>query len=174
MEDVDYFRKKLYKALNVPSSRLESENTFNLGRAAEISRDELKFTKFIHRLRSRFAGLFDDALELQLSLKGIMSREEWKSVREHVFYDWTKDNYFTELKESELINSRLEMLDRVDNYVGKYYSQTWVQKNILRMNEKEIEDMQAQIDDEGGGEDDDDWEEQREDQPQIINSSEEK
>mgnify|MGYP001244050353 CR=1 FL=1 len=178
MDDVDYFRKKLYKSLNVPSSRLESENTFNLGRASEISRDELKFTKFIHRLRTRFSGVFTDALEIQLSLKGVMSRKEFQEIKEVIGYEWSQDNYFTELKESELINSRIEMLERVDPHLGKFYSKRWVQKTILRMDELQIAQMEKEIEDEGGADAFDDEEESVTyddnvvdmDQPVIINN----
>jgi len=150
MDDVEYFRKKLYKALNVPVSRLEAENSFNIGRTTEISRDEIKFAKYIHRLRSRFTSIFDDALEIQLSLKGIMSRAEWQKYKEKVFYDWTKDNYFTELKETEMLANRLEMLERTDQYISKFFSKKWVQKEVLRMSEKQIIDMEKEIDQEGG------------------------
>ena len=182
MDDVDYFRKKLYKSLNVPSSRLESENTFNLGRASEITRDELKFTKFIHRLRTRFSNVFNDALELQLSLKGIMSRKEFQDIKGFIGYEWTQDNYFTELKESELINARVETLERVDAHLGKFYSKHWVQKHVLRMDESEITQMEKEIEDEGGEDEYDDEEEQTNhdtetldnvvdlDQPAIINN----
>jgi hypothetical protein len=150
MDDVEYFKKKLYKALNVPVSRLEAENSFNIGRTTEISRDEIKFAKYIHRLRMRFTSIFDDALELQLSLKGIMSRAEWQKHKEKIFFDWTKDNYFTELKETEMLSNRMDMLGTVDQYIGNFFSKAWVQKEILRMSEQNIIDMQKEIDAEGG------------------------
>ena len=150
MDDVEYFKKKLYKALNVPVSRLEAENSFNIGRTTEISRDEIKFAKYIHRLRMRFTSIFDDALELQLSLKGIMSRAEWQKHKEKIFFDWTKDNYFTELKETEMLSNRMDMLSTVDQYIGNFFSKSWVQKEILRMSEQNIIDMQKEIDAEGG------------------------
>ena len=150
MDDVEYFKKKLYKALNVPVSRLEAENSFNIGRTTEISRDEIKFAKYIHRLRMRFTSIFDDALELQLSLKVIMSRAEWQKHKEKIFFDWTKDNYFTELKETEMLSNRMDMLGTVDQYIGNFFSKAWVQKEILRMSEQNIIDMQKEIDAEGG------------------------
>ena len=152
MEDVEYFKKKLYKALNVPISRMESEATFNLGRSTEISRDEIKFSKFIKRLRVRFTTLFNDLLEIHLALKGITTRKEYKQLRKNIFYNFEEDNHFTELKEAEIQRERLQLLGDIDNYVGKYYSQKWVQKNIIRMNEDEINDIQKEIEDEKANE----------------------
>lgn len=155
MEDVDYFRKKLYMSLNVPVSRLEADNAFNLGRASEISRDELKFTKFVNRLRNKFGQLFDDLLEIQLALTGVMSRAEWHAMKNSVKYDFMKDNYFTELKEQELINSRLSILQQAEAFEGKFFSSEWIRKHVLRFTEDEITEIDAQIKREGGEEDDD-------------------
>ena len=155
MEDVDYFRKKLYMSLNVPVSRLEADNAFNLGRASEISRDELKFTKFVNRLRNKFGQLFDDLLEIQLALTGVMSRAEWHEMKNSVKYDFMKDNYFTELKEQELINSRLSILQQAEAFEGKFFSAEWIRKHVLRFTEDEITEIDAQIKREGGEEDDD-------------------
>ena len=145
MEDVDYFRKKLYMSLNVPVSRLEADNAFNLGRASEISRDELKFTKFVSRLRNRFSMLFDELLEIQLALTGVMSRAEWRSIKNSVKYDFMKDNYFTELKEQELINSRLSILQQAEAFEGKFFSAEWIRKHVLRFTEDEIAEIDAQM-----------------------------
>ena len=145
MDDVDYFRRKLYKSLNVPITRMESENQFNLGRTSEVTRDELKFTRFIERLRARFTHLFDNLLEIQLVLKGVINRKQWKELREDLYYDFPQDNYFTELKNAEVLTERLRLMSEVEEYVGKYYSLDWVRKNILQMSEEEIRDMDKQI-----------------------------
>ena len=149
MEDVKYFEKKLYKALNVPVSRLNPENTgFTLGRTSEITRDELKFAKFVDRLRNKFADMFDQALRVQCVLKGICTAEEWDEFKEHIYYDFIKDNNFTELKDAELMKERLSLLGAVDPYTGRYYSQAWIQRNVLRMNDDDIKKMQEEIDEE--------------------------
>ena len=145
LEDVLYFQKRLFKALNVPISRMESDSGFSLGRATEISRDEIKFSKFISRLRSRFSTLFDKILEKQLVLKGIIRPEEWGEIQATIRYDFMQDNYFEELKESEVLRERLNLLRDIDDYVGKYYSAEWVRKNVLMMNEDEIERMRDEI-----------------------------
>lgn len=145
MEDVIYFQKALYRSLNVPVSRMESETGFSLGRASEISRDELKFNKFIKRLRSRFSILFDEILEKQLVLKNVMTIEEWQEIKNKVRYNFQEDNHFTELKEGEILRERLQSLDAIQNYVGDYYSKEWVRKNILRMSDEDIEEMKEQI-----------------------------
>ena len=145
LDDVLYFQKRLFKALNVPISRMETENSFSLGRATEISRDEIKFSKFISRLRSRFSTLFDKVLEKQLILKGIIKPEEWNDIQASLRYDFMQDNYFEELKESEVLRERLNLLRDIDDYVGKYYSAEWVRKNVLMMNEDEIETMRDEI-----------------------------
>ena len=146
MDDVDYFRRKLYKSLNVPITRMDAENQFNLGRASEITRDELKFNKFVMRLRNRFSILFSDLLEIQLALKGVITRGEWKEMKQDIYYDFQEDNHFTELKETEIMQGRLQILGEVDNFVGKYFSEDWIRKNVLRMTEEEIKDEQKQID----------------------------
>ena len=145
LEDVKYFEKKLYKALGVPISRLESQQGFSLGRSTEITRDELKFTKFVNRLRNKFSTLFDELLRLQLVLKKVCTEEEWKEFKENIWYDFKKDNNFTELKESELLMNRVATLQAVDPYVGRYYSMEWVRKNILMMDDEEIAEMMEQI-----------------------------
>lgn len=154
MEDVLYFQKRLYKALNVPISRLESDTGFSLGRASEISRDEIKFGKFIRRLRARFSILFDKILEKQLILKGVIAPEEWASIQASIRYDYMVDNHFEELKESEMLQNRLQILRDIDEYKGEYFSKNWIRKKVLFMNEDEIEDIDKQIDDEKQNEDD--------------------
>ena len=149
IDDIEYFRKKLYKSLNVPSGRLEQENQFSLGRSTEISRDELKFQKFINRLRKKFSALFIDILKTQLILKGILTEEEWESIRSDISIDFLKDNHFSELKDAELVRERLATLREVDEYAGRYYSVEWIRKNILMQTDEEIEDIIAQIEGEG-------------------------
>ena len=145
IEDILYFQKKLYKSLNVPLSRLEENQSFVLGRSTEISRDEVKFTKFIGRLRKKFSDLFMQVLRTQLILKGIITKEDWEKMKEDIVIDFLKDNYFAELKESEVIRERMNSLQMVDPYVGKYYSVNWVRKNILMQTEEEIKDIDAEI-----------------------------
>lgn len=148
LEDVKYFEKKLYKSLNVPISRLEPNQGFSIGRVAEVTRDELKFSKFVARLRNKFAELFDQALRAQCVLKGICTSEEWDDFKEQIYYDFIQDNNFTELKEAELMKERLGLLEQVDPYTGRYYSQAWIQRNVLRMTDDEIKQMQNEIDEE--------------------------
>jgi hypothetical protein len=136
--DINYFQSKLYKALNVPSSRIDGESGFNLGRSSEILRDELKFSKFVGRLRKRFSNMFSDMLRTQLILKNIITPEDWDNMSEHIQYDFLYDNHFAELKESELMTDRLNMLSMAEPYIGKYYSQDYVRRNILRQTDQEI------------------------------------
>ena len=145
LEDVKYFEKKLYKSLSVPISRLEQQQGFTLGRSTEISRDELKFSKFVNRLRNKYATLFDDILRVQLILKRICTEEEWKEFREDIWYDFKKDNNFDELKEAELLTNRLTLLQIVDPYVGRYYSKEWVRKNVLMQTDDDIKEIDEQI-----------------------------
>ena len=148
LEDVKYFQKKLYKALNVPSSRLETETTFNIGRAAEITRDEVKFQKFIARLRKRFSELFVDLLKTQLILKGVCSIDEWEDMKEHIQFDFIADNYFTELKEIEIRNERMNQVNAMDPYVGKYFSIEYMRRQVLKQSESEIKEIDKQMDSE--------------------------
>jgi hypothetical protein len=157
MDDVDYFRKKLYKSLNVPITRMESDNQFNLGRASEITRDEVKFNKFIIRLRNKFTYLFSGLLEIQLVLRGVLSRSDWEEMRNSIRYTFNEDNYFAELKDTEIMTERLRLAGEIDSLVGRYYSMKWVKENILRMSEedisaidKEIDAERKEMDDEGG------------------------
>ena len=148
LADVRYFEQKLYKSLNVPVSRLETTNGFSLGRASEITRDELKFMKFVERLRSKFSILFDELMERQLSLKGICSVDEWKELKEKIHYDFLEDNNFAELKDAELLQNRLQLMALVDPYVGTYFSKAWVKKNVLQLDEEEEEKMLEELEQE--------------------------
>jgi hypothetical protein len=148
IDDIIYFQKKLYKSLNVPVNRLEQESQFSLGRSSEITRDEVKFKKFIDRLRKRFSDLFMQLLKTQLLLKGIITREDWKVWKEKIAFDYIEDNYFSELKQSEMLKERFDMLSNLDQYVGKYISNEWIRKNVLRQSDDEIEEIKKQIDQE--------------------------
>ena len=145
IDDIIYFQKKLYKSLNVPISRMDSDSGFSLGRSTEITRDELKFTKFVQRIRKKFTPLFTDILKTQLLLKGIIAPEDWPGMQEHIQYDFLQDGHFAELKEAELIGNRIETLERVQSYVGTFFSKEYVLKKILRMNDAEIDEMRTQI-----------------------------
>jgi len=148
LSDIEYFQKKLYRALGVPESRIAAEGGFNLGRSSEILRDELKFAKFVGRLRKRFAAMFNDMLKTQLILKNIVTPEDWKEMEDHIQYDFLYDNQFAELKESELMEGRLGMLATIEPYIGKYYSTEYVRKRVLRQTDQEIEEIDIQIEDE--------------------------
>jgi len=146
MDDVHYFEKKLYKALNVPVSRLDQATGFSLGRSNEITRDELKFDKFIDKLRARFSILFDELMSRQLALKGICTLDEWQQFKQYIHYDFIKDNNFVELKEAELLQNRVSTLNMVQPYIGQFYSKKWVQKNILMLNDEDIETIEQEMD----------------------------
>ena len=148
LSDIEYFQKKLYRALGVPESRIATDGGFNLGRSSEILRDELKFAKFVGRLRKRFANMFNDMLRTQLVLKNIVTPEDWKQMEDHIQYDFIYDNQFAELKESELMEGRLGMLATIEPYIGKYYSTEYVRKRVLRQTDMEIEEIDTQIEDE--------------------------
>jgi len=150
LADVIYFRQKLLNALNVPISRLEPQQggMIGLGRTTEITRDEVKFAKFVARLRNKFSQLFDYALRTQLSLKGICSVEEWDDFKEDIYYEFKKDNNFTEMREAELLKERMSVLQLVDPYIGKYYSLNWVKKHILQFTDEEVEEMDEEMKDE--------------------------
>ena len=145
ISDVEYFQKKLYQSLNVPMSRLNADNGFNMGRAAEITRDELKFTKFVQRLRKRFTQVFNDILKTQLVLKGIITIEDWVNIKEHIQYSFLKDGYFAELKNAEILRERISLAQEVSPYVGKYYSVEFVRKNILQQSDEDIIEIDRQI-----------------------------
>jgi hypothetical protein len=151
MEDVLYFQKKLLNSLNVPISRLDPQGggIMGIGRTSEVTRDEVKFSKFIARLRNKFSRIFDDALRIQLSLKGICTIEEWEEFKEAIYYDFKKDNNFTEMRDAEILKERISTATQIDPYVGRYYSSAWVKKNVLHMTEEEIDEMQKEIEEEG-------------------------
>jgi len=143
--DIEYFKKKLYRSLNVPPSRMDGEGGFNLGRSSEILRDEVKFSKFVARLRKRFSYMFSDMLRTQLILKNIITPEDWEIMNEHIQYDFLYDNHFAELKDAELLNERLNMVQVAEPYVGKYFSQDYVRRKILRQTDEEIIEQDKMI-----------------------------
>lgn len=145
IEDILYFRRKLYQAMNVPRTRMESEAGFSIGRDTEITRDEVKFGKFVQRLRNRFALLFHDLLEKQLILKNIITADDWKNIKKDMRFNWQQDTHFMELQQIESLRSRIEILDNIDGHVGTYISKLWVQKNILRQTDEEIKEIADQI-----------------------------
>ena len=154
LADIEYFQKKMYKALNVPSSRLEQESVFTLGRAQEISRDEVKFSRFVERLRGRFNNLFHTCLEKQLILKGILTLNDWRSISKNIHYEWQTDSHFAELKEAEMLQERLNLLQSMnfaDEIVGNFYSKDYIRKRILKQTQEEIDQMDREIEQEGGG-----------------------
>ena len=148
LTDIEYFQKKLYRALGIPESRIAAEGGFNLGRSSEILRDELKFAKFVGRLRKRFAHMFNDMLKTQLILKNIVTPEDWKQMEDHIQYDFLYDNQFAELKESEMLQNRLSNLATIEPYIGKYYSTEYVRKRVLQQTDQEIEEIDMQIEEE--------------------------
>jgi hypothetical protein len=152
MEDVEYFQKKLYKSLNVPIGRLDSQSAgggiIGLGRVAEITRDEVKFNKFIQRLRNKFSRLFDEALKQEMVLTGVCSLDEWANFREEISYTFKNDNNFTELRDAELLRERVTLLQQMQPYIGLYYSNTWAKRHVLHLSDEEIEDMADEIDEE--------------------------
>jgi len=149
MADIEYFQKKLYRSLNVPVSRLEPATGFSMGRSTEITRDELKFTKFVQRLRKKFTELFNDFLKTQLVLKGVISIEDWPVIQSNIQYDFLQDGHFAELKESEMLKERVALADGLEKYVGKYFSQEYIRKFVFKQSEKEIKDLDRQISKEG-------------------------
>ena len=150
IDDITYFQRKLYRSLNVPISRMEAEQGFSIGRSTEITRDELKFTKFVQRLRKKFTPLFTDILKTQLVLKGIITLEDWSNIKEHIQYDFLQDGHFAELKQAELLENQLSSLQTIESYIGTFFSKKWVQKNVLRMTDAEIDEMQREINKEAG------------------------
>ena len=145
IDDIIYFQKKLYKSLNVPISRMDSEAGFSLGRSTEITRDELKFTKFVQRIRKKFTPLLTDILKTQLLLKGIIAPDDWPLMQEHIQYDFLQDGHFAELKDAELLENRIQSLESIQSYVGTFFSKEYVLKKVLRMNDAEIDEMRKQI-----------------------------
>lgn len=149
IDDLEYFQKRLYRSLNVPTGRLAEDNGFSVGRSSEISREEVKFQKFIDRLRAKFSVLFLDALKTQLVLKGIMSQEEWGNIKQHLYVDFIKDSHFAELKDFEVLGERIKMADMLRDYVGVYFSREYVATKIFNMTDEEIKEQQTQIKKEG-------------------------
>ncbi len=145
LADIEYFQKKLFRALGVPESRLAGSGGFNLGRSSEILRDEIKFTKFVGRMRKRFSYLFTDMLKTQLILKNIVTPEDWKILSDHIQFDFVYDNHFAELKEAELIQNRLNVLVAAEPYVGKYFSVEYVRRHILKQTDSDIVEIDEQI-----------------------------
>ena len=145
IDDVLFFQKKLYRSLNVPVSRLEGETGFNIGRASEISREEVKFQKFINRLRKKFSLLFIELLRVQLVLRGVCTMDDWVIMREGISIDFVEDNYFSELKDFEIMKERITMLDTISPHIGKYYSEAWVRSNILNQSTTDIERMSDEM-----------------------------
>lgn len=145
IDDIIYFQKKLYKSLNVPVNRLDQESQFSLGRSTEISRDEVKFQKFINRLRKKFSWLLLDLLKMQLILKGIITESDWSEIKEQIVVDYIKDSHFSELKDAEIMRERIGMLTELDQYVGQYFSMEWVRKNILMQSDEDIDSMKDQM-----------------------------
>ena len=148
IDDIIYFQKRMYRSLNVPINRLEQEQQFSLGRTTEINRDEIKFQKFIDRLRRRFSTLFLNTLSKQLILKGIVTQEDWDNWKNDIMVDFIRDNHFTEMRDTEIMRERLQTMDMIQQYVGEFYSKEWVMKNILMLDDEEIEKMKEQIQDE--------------------------
>jgi hypothetical protein len=145
IEDIQYFQNKLFQSLNVPLGRLQPTQGFSIGRSTEITREEVKFNKFVSRLRKKFSNLLSDALRIQLISKGIIREDEWSDIKPNIFFDFQKDNYFTELKENEILMSRLATLQQISMYVGTYYSQEWICKNVLQQSDTDIKDIKKQI-----------------------------
>jgi len=155
VEDIIYFQKKLYRALNVPLSRLEQDSTFNVGRSSEITRDELKFQKFIDRVRTKFSKIFLEILKRQLILKKIIVPSDWKHIKQDLVIKFVRDNYYAEMKEAEILKERIETLQTMDEYVGTYYSKEWIRKNILHQDDEMIAEIDKQIEAEPSDEDED-------------------
>ena len=148
IDDIIYFQKRLYRSLNVPINRLEQESQFSLGRSTEINRDELKFQKFIDRLRTRFNHLFYNILSKQLIMKGIITQEDWDTWKNEIIIDYVRDNHFTELRDTELLSNRLQTLDQIQQYAGEYFSKEWIWKNVLFLDDEDIDNMKKQIEEE--------------------------
>lgn len=172
IQDIEYFQRKLYQSLNVPISRMNPEQQTGLGRATEISRDELKFNKFINRIRKKFSKVFTDALRVQLIAKGIIRADEWDDLEDFIRYDFKKDNYFTEFKDNEILTQRIQMLQTVEPYIGKFYSAEWVRRNILKQPEEMIEEIDSQIQAEMPSEPDQDAQDQVDDGEQTDQGDE--
>lgn len=159
IDDILYFQKRLYRSLNVPVNRLEQEAQFSLGRSTEITRDEVKFQRFVDRLRRRFSSLFTNILKKQLILKGIITEQDWETWRTDIYVDYARDNHFTELKDAELLQNRLGILDQVSQYTGEYFSREWIMKNVMQFSDEDIQNMKDQVEAENAVKDEDEDEE---------------
>ena len=168
IDDIIYFQKRLYRSLNVPVNRLEQENQFSLGRSTEITRDEVKFQKFVDRIRRRFGTMFLGILKKQLILKGIITAQDWEEWKDDIYIDYIKDNHFSELKDAEILQNRIALMNEITQYVGEYYSKEWVQKNVLMLDDEEIAQMKKQIDKEMAEGDIPDPEEEEEKEKEKI------
>ena len=168
IDDIIYFQKRLYRSLNVPVNRLEQENQFSLGRSSEITRDEVKFQKFVDRIRRRFGTMFLGILKKQLILKGIITAQDWEEWKDDLYVDYIKDNHFAELKDAEILQNRIGIMNEITQYVGEYYSKEWVQKNVMMLDDEEIAQMQKQIDKEMAEGDIPDPEEEEEKEKEKI------
>ena len=158
IDDILYFQKKLYRSLNIPISRLETESGFNLGRGAEITRDEVKFTKFVQKLRKKFNNLFNNILKTQLLLKGVVAEEDWASIKDNLSYQYMKDGHYAEMRDMDLLRDRLDVLNTIEPYIGQYFSKKYVQKQVFRMSDEDIDSMQKEIDSEPtSGEDEEEY-----------------
>ena len=158
IDDILYFQKKLYRSLNIPISRLETESGFNLGRGAEITRDEVKFTKFVQKLRKKFNNLFNNILKTQLLLKGVVAEEDWASIKDNLSYQYMKDGHYAEMRDMDLLRDRLEVLNTLEPFIGQYFSKKYVQKQVFRMSDDEIDSMQKEMDSETtSGEDEEEY-----------------
>jgi hypothetical protein len=145
IDDIIFFQKKLYRSLNVPISRLEPDTGFNLGKSSEITRDEVKFQKFINKLRKKFSALFFELLRVQLILKGVITEEDWAELKESIRFDFRKDNFFSEMKDAEILSGRIDQLNAITPFIGTYFSQNWVKRHVLKMTDEDIEEMQEEI-----------------------------
>ena len=156
IDDILYFQKKLYRSLNIPISRLETESGFSMGRGAEITRDEVKFTKFVQKLRKKFNTLFNNILKTQLILKGVVAEDDWLSIKENLSYEYMKDGHYAEMRDMDLLRDRLEVLNTIEPFIGQYFSKRYVQKQVFRMSDNEIESMQKEMESEPEPEEDED------------------
>jgi len=156
IDDILYFQKKLYRSLNIPISRLETESGFSMGRGAEITRDEVKFTKFVQKLRKKFNFLFNNILKTQLILKGVVAEEDWLSIKENLSYEYMKDGHYAEMRDMDLLRDRLEVLNTIEPFIGQYFSKRYVQKQVFRMSDDEIESMQKEMESEPEPDEDED------------------
>ena len=145
IDDIVYFQKKLYRSLNIPVSRLESDSGFSLGRGAEITRDEVKFTKFVQKLRNKFNSLFNDILKTQLILKGVIAEDDWQGIRENLSYSYMKDGHYAEMRDMDVLRDRLDILNSMEPYIGDWFSKEYVQKHVFRMTQPEIDQMEREI-----------------------------